>query len=315
MRVLVAAFLVVVVDVAPPAAAFRAASPSPSFWSGNAFGGLHRRSRQPSSSSLLAAGAAASAPDADVEIMPEAADQARKELLDLVVDLKAKHGLLLVDKAAQDAFKAAVAKLEAAADPPTDPAGLLGAWTLLCSTASSSSDNGAGAMVGGIDTSKIPFFNDGPVRDLRDTMNRALRVEQIVRSVASDGIDAIDHVIEYSPPDTLSSVWKGLPDSLPEYIRTLNINPLQVSETKVYLKHKAEVDCVIPTLRTKLSLSSIVGTCMFGWQGALHAGTRPSLLLFLHGILVCSPPVPPSPPLPRFGTSPLFSARTSQRRG
>lgn len=181
---------------------------------------------------------------------------AKEELLELVKDLKAKYGLLLIDGKAKESFKEAVEKLETVAEPPTDTAGLLGAWTLLCTTASSDVAKG----ISGIDTSKIPFFNDGPVKDIRETMNKSLRVEQIIKSTSSDGIDSIDHVIEYSPPNTLASVLKNLPDNLPEPIKTLNINPLQVSETKVYLKHKAEVESVIPTMKTKLSLSSIVGT-------------------------------------------------------
>ena len=34
---------------------------------------------------------------------------------------------------------------------------------------------------------------------------------------------------------------------------------LKVSDTKVYLKHKAEVEGVVPVIKTKLSLEAVVG--------------------------------------------------------
>lgn len=39
----------------------------------------------------------------------------------------------------------------------------------------------------------------------------------------------------------------------------LFILQLKVSDTKVFLKHKAEVEGVVPVIKTKLSLEAVVG--------------------------------------------------------
>ena len=70
----------------------------------------------------------------------------------------------------------------------------------------------------------------------------------------SGTVDRIDHVLEYQPPDTL----KQLLDNLPDPLKSLNINPLHVTEGNVTLIHKATVESVEPVLRTSLSLESIV---------------------------------------------------------
>jgi hypothetical protein len=178
---------------------------------------------------------------------------AKEELLKLVEELKANYGILLVDIKAQTSFKEAVEKLETTAEPPTDTSLLTGNWTLLCTTTTTKQG------ISGIDTSKLPFFNEGPLKDIRDTINRSLKVEQIIKSGQfSDGVDAIDHVIDYRPPNELSGVLKSFPANFPDAIKDLNINPLQVSESKVVLKHKAEIESVIPVIKTKLVLQSIV---------------------------------------------------------
>ena len=38
------------------------------------------------------------------------------------------------------------------------------------------------------------------------------------------------------------------------------LSQLKVSDTKVVLKHKAEVEGVVPVIKTKLSLEAVVGT-------------------------------------------------------
>jgi hypothetical protein len=178
---------------------------------------------------------------------------AKEELLELVKELKSKYGILLIDSKAQESLKEAVEKLEEIADPPTDTSLLTGDWTLMCTTTTTKQG------ISGIDTSKLPFFNEGPLKDIRDTINQSLTVEQIIKSgESSDGIDSIDHVVDYMPPNKLSSVFKNLPENLPVAIKELDINPLKVSETKVVLKHKAEIESVIPLIKTKLILQSIV---------------------------------------------------------
>jgi len=126
---------------------------------------------------------------------------------------------------------------------------------LLCSTATNAD---------GVDTSKIPFLKQGPLKSIRDYINRSLKVEQRIRNMTDSGtVDRIDHVLEYQPPDTL----KQLLDNLPDALTSLNINPLHISQGNVTLIHKARVDSVTPVLRTSISLESIVlsvaGTTQF----------------------------------------------------
>ena len=182
---------------------------------------------------------------------------ARSELLETAKRLKKENGVLIVDATAQETLKLAVERLEQVADPPSNTDDLIGDWTLVCSTATASA-KGPLENIKGFDTSKLPFFNQGPFKDIRDLLNKSLSVRQVIRTAESDGIDRIDHVLEYHPPDFLSDILSGIPDPL----KTLNINPLQVSAGKVILVHKADVTSVIPVMKTKLSLQSVVGTCI-----------------------------------------------------
>jgi hypothetical protein len=183
---------------------------------------------------------------------------AKTELLETAESLNQEFGCLIIDSKAQDRLKAAVEKLESVADTPKSSDGLIGQWTLLCSTASASLQ-GPLDKINGIDTSKLPFFNEGPIKSIRDTLNKALKVEQVVMDETTAGtINRIDHVLQYVPPDTLSAFL----DNIPETLKNFNINPLEVTKSKVILVHKAEVESVTPTLRTKLSLSSIIGAFM-----------------------------------------------------
>jgi hypothetical protein len=84
-------------------------------------------------------------------------------------------------------------------------------------------------------------------------------VQQLIKSEKSGGIDRVDHVIQYMPPSELSEFVSNLPD----FLQTFNINPLEVTNEKVVLVHKAEVESTIPFIKTKLSLESVVGKCRF----------------------------------------------------
>lgn len=175
--------------------------------------------------------------------------EAKQNVMDVAERLKAKEGVLVVDSQAKKDLKTAVAELEAVAEPPTQDdfdSLFKGDWTLLCSTATNAD---------GFDTSKVPFLNQGPLKSIRDYINRSLKVEQRIRSMTDSGtVDRIDHVLEYQPPDTL----KQLLDNLPDALTSLNINPLHITEGNVTLIHKATVDSVTPVLRTTISLESIV---------------------------------------------------------
>lgn len=182
---------------------------------------------------------------------------AKSELLETAQSLNDEYGCLLIDSSAQETLREAVEKLEMVSEPRTDTTNLVGDWTLLCSTASASIEGGPLEKIAGIDTSKMPFFNEGPIKEIRNRLNKSLKVQQLVKAGSSDGIDRIDHVLDYMPPDTLSDFMNSLPDA----IKNLNINPLQVSESKLILKHKAEVESVIPVIKIKLILESIIRKC------------------------------------------------------
>ena len=193
---------------------------------------------------------AAEVEDVVVSVVDPDKSIAKEELMELTRDLKSQYGVLLVDSKAKESFRDAVEKLENLTDSPTDTSLLVGDWTLLCSYSSAFPKK-----TNIIDTSKIPFLNEGPIKDIKDTLNDSIEVVQRIKyGESSNSIDSIDHIINYTPPDVLSSFLKDLPDA----IKDLDINPLKVSDTKVVLKHKAEVEAVIPVIKTKLSLQSVV---------------------------------------------------------
>lgn len=180
----------------------------------------------------------------------ESASVAREELLELSKDLKSEFGVILIDSQAKDSFRKAVEKLESVAEPSTDLLSLVGDWTLLCSSSTSGTTEKFK-----IDTNKIPFFNEGPVRDIKNTLNDSVQVLQRIKfGEASNSIDSIDHVIDYKPPSQLSSFLKNIPDA----IKDLDINPLKVSDTKIVLKHKAEIEGILPIMKIKLNLQAVV---------------------------------------------------------
>ena len=196
----------------------------------------------------------------DNTAVDDATETAKKSLLDVAERIKDEFGTIVIDKTAQEDLKKAVEDLEMIAiDEPQDPEMLLGDWTLVCSTASASTEQ-VPVGGGGFDTSKLPFLNAGPVKDIRKLINRSLKVEQRVLSTEDDPsttFDRIDHVLEYQPPSKLTEFL----DNVPEALRALNLNPLNVSTGKFVLIHKAELESAIPVIKTKLSLSSVVGTC------------------------------------------------------
>jgi hypothetical protein len=173
--------------------------------------------RSPASSMLFAADVSEDSATITVSV-DESVAVAREKLLELAKDLKGQYGVLLIDSNAKESFRKAVEKLESVAELPTDSSALAGDWTLLCSSSSSATTEKLK-----IDTSKIPFFNEGPVRDIKNTLNDSIEVLQSIKfGETSNSIDAIDHVIEYKPPNQLSSFLKNIPDA----IKDLDINPV-----------------------------------------------------------------------------------------
>jgi len=171
------------------------------------------------SSRRISSTAVFSTTEADVDI-DASVDVAKEELMQLSRDYKDQYGVILIDTKAKESFRKAVEKLESIAEASTDSSLLVGDWNLVCSSASS----GAVASKIAIDTSKIPFFNEGPVKDIRNTLNDSIDVVQRIKfGEMSNSIDSIDHVIDYSPPNQLSSFLKNIPDS----IKNLDINPVR----------------------------------------------------------------------------------------
>mmetsp|Transcript_15303 Transcript_15303/g.31119 ORF Transcript_15303/g.31119 Transcript_15303/m.31119 type:complete len:343 (+) Transcript_15303:155-1183(+) len=192
---------------------------------------------------------ASAPPMIDFELAQKEAKQA---LLETAKKLKSEYGSLLVEKSAKEEFKAAVEELENKSEPPSieDYSDMfLGDWTLLCTTSTNNE---------GVDTSKLPFFKQDPLKKIRDSIreaaNKYIKVQQKVRSSKNDGvIDRIDNTIEYEPPESL----RELLDNVPESLSQLNINPLHVSKSQLVLIHKATIESEMP-LKTKLVLESIV---------------------------------------------------------
>jgi hypothetical protein len=181
---------------------------------------------------------------------------ARNDLLMTCRRLKDRQGLFLIDSAAKAEFESAVKALEDVSErPPGETFGemLLGDWTLLCTTSTTQP---------GVDESKIPgFLKEGPLQQLRDNIrqatNRYLTVLQVVKKTNYDDstsvIDRIDNVLEYAPPSRFTDFL----DNVPSQLSNLNINPLDVSKSKLSLVHSASITSEKP-LATKLALKSIV---------------------------------------------------------
>jgi hypothetical protein len=45
---------------------------------------------------------------------------------------------------------------------------------------------------------------------------------------------------------------------IPDALRSINVNPLEVTKATVTLVHKATVESVTPVLKTKISLESLI---------------------------------------------------------
>ena len=107
------------------------------------------------------------------------------------------------------------------------------------------------------------FGSDGPIlnpiqKSIRKTIGVTQRIRNMDGSASAGDIDRVDNVIEITPLDTLEDI---IPSESPLYniFGNVNVNPLQVTKSKIVLVHKAEVESVEPVLRTKISLTSTVG--------------------------------------------------------
>lgn len=128
---------------------------------------------------------------------------------------------------------------------------LIGDWELLATTRSLKSTTVK--VPEGV--KKFPFKLKTP--KLSDSIRNSITVLQSIRSVGeeTDEIDRVDHVIQYTPLTLEDFIPENSPLSA---IRSWNVNPLEVSKSKITLIHDAEVESVEPTLTTKLGLKSVV---------------------------------------------------------
>lgn len=179
-----------------------------------------------------------------------------------------KTGLFITDPSATKDLKKAVAELEAVCDPPGDNERklMMGDWKLVCTTNFPSSGgefkigDGKGSGPFGLPIPEPPEF----LSKTRNKLIESVEVTQRIRAfdwdnektdetyVAGEGkmsskFNRIDNIVEFTP-FTLESILNV----------TLNLNPLEVSKTKVTLAHKAEVLSLTPVLRTKLALASVI---------------------------------------------------------
>lgn len=159
----------------------------------------------------------------------------------------------------------------------------IGDWELVCTSRGptiSSSDEDEKKNV-----QLLPFSIPDPPA-VADSIRKSISIlQRIVSDDGTNSINRVDHVIEYTP----LTLQQLIPEESPlKFIRDLNINPLEVSRTKLTLVHNAEVESLVPVFRTKISLKTVTltvaGTSQFlNPQGAEVLGLNvPSLGDFLN---------------------------------
>ena len=125
---------------------------------------------------------------------------------------------------------------------------LPGDWDLICTIPIVSS-------IGQTPQSEIPsLFENEFIQNLFPSTlpiasftNKFVTVTQRIRCMDDAGtgssnnmIDRVDHVIEVKPPNQISDIVENN-DETPSWLNTLNINPLEVKESKVILIHNVEI--------------------------------------------------------------------------
>jgi len=139
----------------------------------------------------------------------------------------------------------------------------IGDWKLVCtSTTFSKTSSSKRSRNRRLSSFPLPpFFPKLPT--IQDAVRDSISVTQRIRTTATTTkdesnnndttINRVDNIIEYTPPTSLR-------DILPDAKVDININPLEVSGSKVTLVHDAEVESLIPVFRTRIGLTSVVLT-------------------------------------------------------
>lgn len=226
---------------------------------------------------------------------PEAVLQSRNRLIALCRTLtdNSATGKFITRPADKNKFQQAVTDLEAVSSSSgpsiRDRDMLLGDWTLIATANLPSSDirrriNQKKEQNDSSSDKKKGWFNipkgrsglssngsAASLNPIQKRLQKSFKVTQRIRndgtSSSSDGtINRVDNVIEYTPIDSLEDI---LPEESPlsNIFGKLNVNPLQVKNSKVVLIHNAEVESVSPILRTKIawvsSVLNVAGTSQF----------------------------------------------------
>ena len=181
-------------------------------------------------------------------------------------------GIFLTTPKAMDEFTSAASKLEAITPVMSqrEKELLVGDWILVATARNLKRMDTGNNSVPKVPTEvkkltlqmKTPKLNDA----IRNSITVLQRIkaespaqqedqEAMLPSVAVNDINRIDHVISYTPLTLADIVPENSPLSA---IRNWNVNPLDVSESKLTLVHDANVESIEPALRTKLGLKSVI---------------------------------------------------------
>lgn len=191
---------------------------------------------------------------AEYEVIDDS-ETIRNELLYIAKSLteESPTGIFLTTPPAMEKFTNAASALEAITPTMTERQKelLIGDWVLLATSRSLKATNVKVPK----EMKRLPFNLKTP--KLSDPIRNSVTVLQRIRSEGEETneIDRIDHVIQYTPLTLMDLIPENSPLSV---IRGWNVNPLEVSGSKVTLLHNAEIESVEPVLRTKLNLKSVV---------------------------------------------------------
>jgi len=205
---------------------------------------------------------------ASYSLPSEIVGSTKDELLSFAKEqnVMSRTGVFISDKESKKQFKKLTAELEAVCENPTESSQslMLGDWKLLCTIATPT--EGISARLPKMEKKKAPFglplptppeFLRSTLDPLQDKVRKSVEVIQRIRQVEDNDSDSnadilnrVDNVIQFSP-FSVDDIFDSF---------SLNLNPLEVSKSKVALIHSAKVQSVSPVLRTKLVLKSVVLT-------------------------------------------------------
>ncbi|EJK54506.1 hypothetical protein THAOC_25860 [Thalassiosira oceanica] len=169
-----------------------------------------------------------------------------------------RSGKFITRPADKVRLQKAINNLEAISPDPTDKGALLGDWKLVA-TAQLPSSN-IRSRLGKNFRPRPGKFDSKELSPIQKSIQKTLDVTQRIRYDESfdstDEINRVDNVVEFTPLDTLESIFPS--ESPLSFLGSLNVNPLQIAKAKAVLVHKAEVESTTPVLRTRIAYISTV---------------------------------------------------------